>query len=407
MKFNQLTHRKLAAVTKPGAYGDGAGLYLQVSDYGTKSWCFRYTRNGRSREMGLGSARQISLKLAREIAKEQRAILLRGDDPIEVRRAKRGAALAREAARITFQEAAEQYIFAHSSSWKNSKHRDQWKATLETYAYPVMGKLPVDAIELPHVLKVLEPMWHAKTETASRLRGRIERILSWATVRKYRSGENPARWTGHLDEMLPSKTKLRKVRHHPALSVADLPAFMAELHSNPSISARALELTILTATRTNEVIGARWSEVAEDVWTVPGERMKASKTHQVPLSRRAIEILESLPREGEYVFPGARAGAPLSNMAMLELLRGMRGNGLTVHGFRSTFRDWAGDQTNFARELIEAALAHRLKDKAEAAYRRSDALEKRRELMEAWAKYCSSPVNPLSDVVALHSGMRS
>jgi integrase len=402
MKFCQLTARKVVGAKQPGYYGDGAGLYLQVSKYGTRSWVFRYMLGGRLREMGLCSANIITLKLARELVRECREQLIKGNDPIEVRRAKRDAARVKEAGRITFQQAAEQYISAHSSSWKNGKHRDQWKATLETYAYPVMGKLPVDAIDLPHVLKVLEPIWTTKTETASRLRGRIERILSWATVRKYRKGENPARWTGHLDEMLPSRQKLRKARHHPAMPFAELPAFMEQLRQTKVVSARALEFTILTAARTSEVIGAKWSEITDGMWTIPGERMKGGKEHTIPLSKRAVEMLKALPREAEYVFPGGRAGSPLSNMAMLELLRGMRGHGLTVHGFRSTFRDWAGDQTNFAREVIEAALAHRLKDKAEAAYRRSDALEKRRRLMEAWARYCSSAANGTSEVVALH-----
>jgi integrase len=401
VKSCQLTTRKIETAKKPGYYCDGAGLYLQVSKYGTKSWAYRFMLNGRSREMGLGSIATFTLKEARERARECRQLVAKGIDPIEERKAKRDAAQVQEAARITFQQAAEQYMSAHSSSWKNGKHRDQWKTTLESYAYPVMGKLPVDAIDLPHVLKVLEPIWHTKTETASRLRGRIERILAWATVRKYRRGENPARWTGHLSEMLPSKQKIRKARHLPALPFAELSAFMAELQKRQRISARALEFTILTAARTSEVIGAKWAEVADGLWTVPGERMKGGKEHAIPLSKRAVEILENLPRESDYVFPGARHGARIGSTAMLELLRGMKGDGLTVHGFRSTFRDWAGDQTNFAREVIEAALAHRLKDKAEAAYRRSDALEKRRRLMEAWARYCNSPAAK-GEVVVLH-----
>ena len=407
MKSNQLTARKIATAKKPGYYGDGGGLYLQVSKYGTKSWVFRFMRNRRNRDMGLGSLDTFSLKEARERARECRKLVTDGIDPIKARQAKRDEAAAKEAARVTFEEAAGRYISAHSSSWKNEKHRAQWASTLETYAYPVMGKLPVDAIDLPHVLKVLEPIWSKKPETASRVRGRIERVLAWATVRKYRKGDNPARWTGHLDEMLPSRQKLRKTKHHAALPFAELPAFMAALRARDFMSARALEFTILTAARTSEAIKAKWSEVdfKAGVWTVPGERMKAGKEHEVPLSKRALAILESVHREGTddgFIFIGARSGAPLSNLAMLEMLRGMRGYGFTVHGFRSTFRDWAGDRTNYARDVIEHALAHRIKDKAEASYRRASALEKRRRLMEEWARYCNSPV-VAPEVVPLHA----
>jgi integrase len=371
-----------------------------------KSWLFRFRLNGRSRYMGLGPLRTVSLAQARERAKAARNLIYEGKDPIDERRAKRAEALAESAKRVTFQEAAERYIAAHGSSWKNPKHLSQWKATLQTYAYPLIGKLPVDAIELPHVLKVLEPIWGTKTETASRLRGRIERILAWSTVRKYRSGENPARWVGNLKETLPAKTKVAKTRHHPALPYGEIPAFMEELRANGSISARALEFTILTAARTSEVIGAKWPEIDRQraVWVVPAERMKSGKEHEIPLSRRLLDILDQLPREeGDFVFPGATARAPLSNMAMLELLRGIRGKGTTVHGFRSTFRDWAGDRTAYPREVIEHALAHRIKDKAEASYRRTAALEKRRRLMEEWARYCLSPSGRAAEVVPLHA----
>jgi integrase len=396
VKSSQLTARKIATAKKPGYYGDGGGLYLQVSKYGTKSWVFRFMINRHNRDMGLGSLETFSLKEVRERARECRKLVADGLDPIKARQAKRDEAAAKEAARVTFEQAATRYISAHSSSWKNEKHRAQWASTLEAYAYPVMGKLSVDAIELPHVLKVLEPIWTEKPETANRVRGRIERVLAWATVRKYRKGDNPARWTGHLDEMLPSKQKLRRTKHHAALPFAELPAFMAELRARNFISARALEFTILTAARTSEAIKAKWKEIdlKTGVWTLPGERMKSGKEHEVPLSKRAIAILESLPREdlNGFVFIGAKSGACLSNLAMLEMLRGMRGYGLTVHGFRSTFRDWAGDRTNYARDVIEHALAHRIKDKAEASYRRASALEKRRRLMEEWARYCAAPV---------------
>ena len=392
MKHNVLTVRQVETAKGPGRLADGMGLYLQISQFDTKAWVYRYDIGGKTREMGLGSARAVSLKLAREMARECREHLLRGDDPIEIRRAKRDRVRAAAAKRKTFAECADAYIAAHGDGWGNDKHRVQWRKTLEDHAFPVMGKLPVDAIDLSHVLAVLEPIWRDKTATASRLRGRIERVLAWATVRGYRKGENPARWRGHLKEMLPAESRIQKVRHHPALAVDELPAFMADLRQVNYISARALEFTILTAARTGEAIGARWDEIdfTTGVWSIPDSRMKAGQAHEVPLSGRVLELLASLPRSGVYVFPGVRAGCSLSKNAMLELLSKMKCKG-TVHGFRSTFRDWAGDRTHFARDVIEHALAHQIKDKAEAAYRRTAALEKRRKLMEAWAQFCSAP----------------
>jgi integrase len=386
---NKLSAVKVSRLKTPGRYCDGLGLWLQVSQFGTKAWLFRYTRHGRARQMGLGPLHTVSLAEARERARQARQILLDGDDPIEIKRLKRDAARSDTAERILFKDAAERFLDLHESTWKNGKHREQWKSTLKTYVYPTLGSRPIAAIDGALVTEALASIWTKKPETARRVKQRIERVIQWV-----RDGRP-----------LPSKGASKRVRHHPALPIAELPAFMAELRGRDTISARALEFTVLTAARTSEVIGAKWSEIDLDagVWTVPVERMKGGKEHQVPLSTRAIEILESLPRErGGYVFPGAKAKAPLSNMAMLELLRGMDGNDFTVHGFRSTFCDWAGDRTNFARDVIEHALAHRIKDKAEAAYRRSAALEKRRQLMEAWAKYCSSPAQPSAQVVALH-----
>jgi integrase len=295
--------------------------------------------------------------------------------------------------RLTFKACAEKYIKAHRTGWKNATHARQWPATLAKYAYPIIGNLPVSAIDIGLVMKCLEPIWQERPETASRLRGRIESVLDWATVRGFRQGDNPARWRGHLAKLLPARTKVRKVKHHAALPYKEAPEFMAELRAEEDISARALEFTILTVARTGEVIGARWSDGEYDldqrVWNVPAERMKAGVAHTVPLSDRAVELLKALPRikGNDYVFPGAHPGKPLSNMAMLEKIRGLR-PGLTVHGFRSTFRDWAGDRTNYARDVIEAALAHTIKNDAEAAYRRSTAVEKRRRLMADWARYC-------------------
>jgi integrase len=407
VKFCQLTSLQVNAARAQGYYGDGSGLYLQVSKYGTRSWVFRFTLGGKSREMGLGSLNTFTLKEARERARECRQLLAEGVDPIEARQKKRDQIRVAAAKRITFEKAAERYIATHATSWRNGKHRAQWKATLRTYAFPVMGKLPVDAIDLPHILRVLEPIWTTKTETASRLRGRMERILAWATVRKYRRGENPARWSGHLDEILPSKHRLRQTRHHPAMPFTKLPDFMAELRHARSISARALEFTILTAARTAEVIGAKWPEIDREaqVWNVPGERMKSHRPHRVPLSTRAVEILQNLPREGDadsFIFAGSREKA-LSNMAMLELLRGMRGNNFTVHGFRSSFSDWARERTAYPRDVVEMALAHIVKDKSEAAYWRGDALEKRLRLMEEWARYCLVP-EANGEVVSLRRG---
>lgn len=396
MAWHKLTGRKIDSLRKPGWYGDGGGLWLQVGPTGGKSWLFRYTRSGRARAMGLGPLDLVSLAEAREKARDARRLIGEGRDPLDVKRDATAAARARDATTITFRSAAESYITAHAAGWRNAKHAEQWRATLEAYAYPVIGDLAVDAIGVAEVMTILEPAWSTKTETASRVRGRIEAVLDWATARHYRHGDNPARWKGHLDKLLPAKAKVAKVRHQPALPWAEVPDFLAELRALTSISAKALDFTVLTAARTGEVIGARWPEIdfAAKLWTIPGERMKAGREHRVPLSTAALGILAGLPREGDgdgWIWPGARAGRPLSNMAMLEMLRGLR-PGLTVHGFRSSFRDWAAEATNFPRDLAEAALAHVVKDKTERAYRRGDALEKRRRLMDAWARFCGSPV---------------
>ena len=380
-------------------------LYLQITEPRAKSWLFRYDRHRVPHWHGLGSYDLVSLAEAREKALACRKLLLAGIDPIEHERAQRMQALLGTAAIMTFEECAERYIAAHESSWRNPKHRQQWRNTLSTYVYPSIGPLPVQVVDVGLVMKILEPIWHDKPETASRVRGRIETVLDWATARGYRAGDNPARWRGHLDQLLPKKTKVRKVRHQPAMPYPDVPAFMARLRAQGSISARALEFTGLAAVRTNETIYAAWAEIdlAAKTWTIPGRRMKSERDHRVPLSDRALEILASLPREKDnpYVFIGARKGKGLSNMAMLELLRGMDSNGYTVHGFRSSFRDWCAEQTSYPRELAEAALAHVLKDKTEASYQRGDLFEKRRKLMRAWAGYCSSPPRAAGEVVAL------
>jgi len=408
----KLSPLKVSKEKTPGRYADGGGLYLQVTPWGkdgqswlTKSWLFRYMRDGHARQMGLGSVDTFSLREARERARAQRQLLADGIDPLEAReRAKQAAQL--EAARaIAFQDAAQRYIKTHAAGWRNEKHGEQWSNTLGTYAYPIIGNLPVAAIDIALIMKVLtqpvsvggtktEPFWNAKTETASRVRGRIESILDWAHVQRMRQGENPARWRANLDKLLPAKAKVAKVQHQPAMPYAQVPSFMAELRRREGISARALEFTILSAVRTNETISATWTEIdfAAKLWIIPPERMKSNREHRVPLTARALKILNGLPREhgNKHVFPGISPGQPLSNMAMLEVLRGMR-PGYVVHGFRSSFRDWTGEKTSFPREVAEAALAHVLKDKTEAAYQRGDLLEKRRRLMGAWETYCTKP----------------
>jgi integrase len=401
----QLSALDVSRINKPGRYADGGGLYLQVAPGGSKQWLLRYMLNGQARQMGLGGVGDWKLAEARERARRFRQQLAEGIDPIEARRGERQQAMAERAKQITFEDAAAKYIAAHQAGWKNAKHAEQWSATLKSYAHPVIGGLSVAAIDTAHIMQVLDPIWTTKTETASRVRGRIEAVLDWAAARNFRKGDNPCRWKGHLSKLLPKPSQVRAVQHHDAMPYADVPAFMALLRERDDISARALEFTILTAARTGETIGATWNEInfAEKLWTIPASRIKAGREHRVPLADRVIELLEALPRlEGnEHVFPGIREGQGLSNMAMLELLRGMDGiNGFVVHGFRSSFRDWAGEETAFQREVIEAALAHRLKDKAEAAYRRGDALAKRRRLMQAWADHCTRP--PASaDVVEL------
>jgi len=392
--INRLSPMKVAKTTEPGLYGDGGGLYLQITKAGVKSWLFRYMLHGKARGMGLGPLHTVGLAEARGLALNCRRQLLDGIDPIDARNAERTAKRVAAASEVTFEQCATSYIEAHRAGWKNTKHADQWTNTLKTYAYPVFDSFPVSAIDTALVMKVLEPIWTAKTETASRLRGRIESVLDWATVRGYRAGDNPARLKGHLDTLLPKRSRVQKVEHHRALPYAELDEFVRTLRAEEGGAARALELLILTATRTNEVLGATWGEFDLDgaVWTIPAERMKMGKEHRVPLSARAVEIVKAQQtvKQNNYVFPGARYGKPLSNMSMLQLLKRMDRTEITVHGFRSTFRDWAGETTHYPREVCEAALAHGIKDKAEAAYARGDLFQKRAALMQDWSTYANS-----------------
>ena len=384
---------------KPGMHADGGGLYLQVTDNGA-SWIYRYMLGGRSREMGLGPLALYGLADARAKALDARRLRHEGIDPIDAKKAARLRLRLDAAKAMTFKQCAEAYIKTHRAGWHNGKHAAQWEATLATYAEPVVGSLPVQVIDTALVLKVIEPIWTTKPETASRVRGRIESILDWAKAREYRAGENPARWRGHLDKLLPARSKVRKVKHHAALPYSELLNFLIELRSQPGVAARALEFTIFTAARTNETIGATPHEIngSEKLWTVPAGRMKAKREHRVPLSARALAILaeaeSTWAAEDKFIFPGAKAGKPLSNMAMTEVLR-RRGRGdITVHGFRSTFRDWAAERTNFPSEMDEMALAHAVSDKVEAAYRRGDMFAKRRRLMDAWAEFCCKRATP-------------
>lgn len=387
--FHKLTDLKVRRVQVPGYLGDGGGLYLQISPSLSKSWVFRYQLNGRAREMGLGAFHTFGLREARDRAEACRRLLADGIDPIEQRNLNRSEMAASEAKLVTFGHCCEQYIAAHRSGWKNVKHAAQWDATLRTYCGPLWS-LDVAKIETSLVMKCLDPIWTTKTETASRLRGRIESVLAWATVRKFRSGDNPAAWRNHLDQLLPKRSKVQTVVHRAALPYTQVARFMKLLRSHAGLSARVLELQVLTATRPGEAAGAAWSEfdMKAAVWTIPAHRMKAAKEHRVPLSVPALALLVSLPRIDDLAFPGVR-GKPITTAAAMNLLKTLDTR-ITAHGFRSTFRDWAAETTKHPREVIEAAMAHRLKDKSEAAYQRGDLLARRLKLMNDWGSYCDS-----------------
>lgn len=399
--IEKLTPLAVRKMTKPGYYGDGAGLWLQVSVWGTKSWIFRFTLSGKQREMGLGAVHTVSLAEARAKAKEYRLLVQAGQDPLEARRASRLQEELERAKSMTFDQCAAAYISAHRAGWKNAKHARQWESTLKRYASPEIGSLPISVIDTALVVKVLQPIWKTRTETASRLRGRLESILDWATVSKYRQGENPARWRGHLDNLLAAPGRSKKVSHHPALPWRQMGSFMRRLREQQGIAGRALEFTILTACRSGEVRLATWDEIdlAGALWTIPAGRMKAGREHRVPLSAQSVALLKSLPKDGDLLFPGIRENKPLSDMSLTAVLRRMKSVSITVHGFRSTFRDWCAESVgnSFPREVCEHALAHSLPDKVEAAYRRGDLIEKRILLMQAWADYCGiAPVEQMT-----------
>lgn len=396
---NRLTAMQVQKLSKPGYHADGAGLHLCVKASGGKSWIFRYRFGSKEREMGLGPLHTVSLAEAREKALAQRKLLLEGVDPLAAKQASELQRKLAEASVITFDTAATSYIASHRAGWKNEKHAEQWANTLATYASPVFGSLPVADITTALVLRVLQPIWTTKTETASRVRGRVEKILDWCKTQGYRTGDNPAAWRGHLENLLSAPQKTKKVEHHPALPWREIGAFMQELRTMPGVAALATEFIILTNCRTSEAIEARWSEIdmEEKRWTIPAARMKAAKEHTIPLSDAALAVLQRAKAESkeiEFIFPGGKKDTPLSNMACLALLKRMGRSDLTVHGFRSSFRDWAGESTAHPREVIEHAMSHQLKDKAEAAYQRGSLLERRRVLMADWAQYCAQPAAP-------------
>jgi integrase len=401
-KIDLLSAAKVRALKIPGDYLDGRGLYLQVRSESSKSWLLKYSLEKRAREMGLGPAADIPLATAREIRDRHRTLLKQGIDPLEHKQAaKAGKALERAKA-ITFKDACARYIASNRAGWKNIKHAAQWEATLKAYAYPIIGALPVQAIDTALVMAVLDPIWSNKPETASRVRGRIESVIGAAKARGEFKGENPATWKGHLDKLLPKTSKVRKVANHAALPYADLPAFMMDLRQREGIAAAAMEFLILTAARTGEVLGATWDEfdLRKSVWTIPGKRMKNGKEHQVPLSAPAVAVLERMSKltNGEHVFFGQSSGRSLSNMALLVLLRRMKRTDITSHGFRSTFRDWAAER-GYQDPVAEAALAHSVPDAVIAAYKRTTFFELRKEMMNAWAAFAASDPAQSADVI--------
>lgn len=407
---HRLPANAVRKLDRPGFHPDGGGLYLKIGDSGGKSWVFRFTLNGRARMMGLGSVNDVTLGEARETARLARKKLAAGIDPLDEKQARRRKQITADATALTFDEAARRFIAAKSPEWRSEKHAAQWQATIDAHASPVFGSLPVAAVDTNLVLKALEPIWNEMPETASRLRGRIEAVLDWAGATGHRSGANPARWKGNLKNLLPAPQKVRKVKHFPALPYVELPGFMSDLAGREGVAARALEFAILTAARSGEVRLATWGEMdlKARLWTVPADRMKTGKEHRVPLTAKAVAILEAIGEgeSGALVFESVlKPGRPLSDMSITAVMRrmGYQGDRATVHGFRSTFRDWAADRTAFPREVAEACLAHSIGG-VERAYRRSDLLAKRRKLLEAWERYANAPAVDGDNVRAIGGG---
>ena len=393
MAFAKLSATKVNSISKPGLHSDGGGLYLKVTKTGTKSWIFRWRKQGKLRDMGLGSLNDVTLKTARQKAADARTTVAEGLDPIIAREQELAKRRAKEDQAVTFSDCANSYIEVHSPSWQNSKHRQQWSNTLATYANPIIGDLKVCDVSQQDILNILQPIWTTKTETATRVRQRLEKVIDYAITSGARTGENPARWRGHLEHLLPTPTKVRKVRHHPALPYKDIPDFISRLSRESGTGYSALLFTVLTATRTSETIGATWAEfdIKDRVWVIPSDRMKARLEHRVPLSGVVLSILEDQQgHHKKWVFPSTIRDKHLSNAGMSSVLRRIDYNNITVHGFRSSFRDWAAEQTSHPFEVCEMALAHTIRNASEAAYRRGDLFEKRAVLMKDWSSFCYS-----------------
>ena len=403
---DKLKVKRINSIKEPGKYSDGGGLYLQVSKSITKSWLFIYKRDGKKHELGLGSLDARSLAKARDEATKYRELLAEGIDPLtEKRKAKQDGELTKALTK-TFKQCAEAYIDSKKHEWSSASHAKQWENTLRDHCYPIIGELSVAAIDHHLIMRCLEPIWLTKTVTANRVRGRIESILGWATVHGYRTGENPARWHGYLDNLLSKPSKVQSVKHHPALPYGEMHPFMEQLSHQDSTVARCLEFTILTAARTDEALGAVWSEIDFDakIWTIPAERMKADKEHKVPLSDKCMSLLNKMNslRLNDFIFPGRRNG--LSSNTMRKLLARMDRKDITVHGFRSSFRDWAAESTkHYPENVLDMCLAHTIKNQAEAAYRRGDLLEKRFIIMNDWAEYCYTERGAADNIVQLRS----
>jgi integrase len=403
--LNRLSNFRVERAKRPGMYADGGGLYLRVAEGGSKQWIFRYVINGRLRDMGIGPEHTLTLAEARERATAARKLRLDGIDPIEHKRAQRAAQQAADAKAMTFKQCAEGYIRDNEAEWTNPKHRYEWSSTLSRYVYPVLGNLPVATIDTPLVLKVVKPLWERAPETASRVRGRIENVLGWATVHHYRTGDNPARWRGLLEHALPARNKVAKVKHLAALPYAQAALFMAKVRQDTRVAARCLEFIALTAARVGEAVTATWNEInfADRVWTVPAERMKADKEHRIPLPDAALAVLKAMQtiRQSDYVFPGQRNAHAVGANSVLRVAKEASGLDITTHGLRSTFRDWAAECTSFDNNAVEMALAHTIPSAVEKAYRRGDLFDKRRKLMDAWAAYCAKVETDAGKVVAL------
>src|SRR5262245_7125098 len=402
--LNRLTTMRVAKAKHPGMLSDGGGMYLRIAPGGSKHFVFRYAVNGRLRDMGLGPTHTVSLAMAREKALEARRLRLEGIDPIAHKKARIASLQAADAKAMTFKQCAEGFIKDNEAEWKSAAHRQQWASTLAQYVYPVLGELPVAAIDTPLVLRVLKPHWQDKTATMSRVRGRIESVLGWATVHHYRAGDNPARWSGLLEHALPAVAKIAKTEHHAALPYAEVAGFMAKVRTDTSAAARCLEFITLTAVRLGEARGALWQEIDFEArtWTVPAHRMKGGREHRVPLSDAAMKTLQAMAeiRTGNFIFPGMRQGQPVGERTIQDLVK-RYGGAITTHGFRSSFRDWAAERTSFPREVAEMALAHAIPNAVEAAYRRGDLFEKRRQLMAAWSAYCAKLAVSEAKVVAI------